>query len=331
MHYGEIVIYFQTGSERVATIRDVAKLAGVSIATVSRVINKKGYVREETIQLVEKAISQLRYRPNAASAEPIKVSPLIAVFVDDFAHLSYANVLPSIEIAAHEEGFEVFLWNIQNQKSMEAILHMGVAGILVTESAYECMKAMSFSVPYMVLKEPLESYYEGSSLATTYLLERDVKFPAFLMGDTTSKMQERLEAFLDMVEDKRIPYRLIEAEPEIAKAQQAVTTTLRGAPYIDAIIASSEMAAIGAIRAAHSLHIPMPDRLQVIAFDGSQIGEYVYPSLTTVQTNSAEETKYVVKQLVQQIKQISVPISVHHAHHYIIERDSTKQSILQPT
>lgn len=305
-----------------ASIRDVAKLAGVSIATVSRVINKKGYVREETVKQVERAIKQLKYKLNPLSTVQSKSQSLLAFLVDDYAPFMFSTMLRSIQVTADKEGFEVLIWNTSNKSIADLIRHFGVAGVIITASAYKRMMEPSFSVPYIVLKEEVENNYESSKTATLYLLARGVKFPAFLKGAPSLLMSERLEAFIDTVEENRVPYRVIEDGSTINKAEQAIIRAFRDAPFVDAILASSELAAIGVIRAAHILHLSVPGRLQVMGFDGSEIGEMIYPTITTVQTNSLDQTKDAVMNLIQQIKHI--PVSRNSSNHYIVERESTK-------
>lgn len=119
-----------------ATIRDVAKLAGVSVATVSRVINEKGYVHEDTVKQVKEAIEELRYRPNSAAKPLFKEnSTIIALLVDNLYDPSNITLLHCIEEIAYKEGYQIIVCNIENK---DRYIHMlkenNVAGVILTRS-----------------------------------------------------------------------------------------------------------------------------------------------------------------------------------------------------
>lgn len=136
-----------------ATIRDVAKLAGVSVATVSRVINEKGYVHEDTVKQVKEAIEELRYRPNSATKPLFKQnSTIIALLVDNLYDLSNITLLHCIEEIAYKEGYQIIVCNIENK---DRYIHMlkenNVAGVIVTRSVFKSIGEIS--LPFVVIDE----------------------------------------------------------------------------------------------------------------------------------------------------------------------------------
>jgi DNA-binding LacI/PurR family transcriptional regulator len=311
----------------VATIRDVAKLAGVSVATVSRVLNKKGYVHEDTVKQVQKAIDELQYRPNAvAKALFKKSSTMIAVLVSGFRHASFSSILTSIEKTAYEAGYQVIVCNVKNRKSyMDVLLQNNIAGILMTREVYEQTHEKTFSVPVVVLDGQANARlmnYEGGKLAVSHLLQKGCRFPAFIKGYSDLYENERYEAFLDIVEERELHYRLIESGNSVAEGEKAALKLLQTSPYIDGILAYSDEVALGVLRAAHQLRINVPNQLQVVGFGNIPEGAYVYPSLTTVA--EPERGEWAVKELLRKIEgkqslPLSYPTSVQ-----VVERESTK-------
>ncbi len=97
-------------------------MAGVSVATVSRVINEKGYVHEDTVKQVKEAIEELRYRPNSAAKPLFKEnSTIIALLVDNLYDPSNITLLHCIEEIAYKEGYQIIVCNIENK---DKYIHM---------------------------------------------------------------------------------------------------------------------------------------------------------------------------------------------------------------
>ncbi|WP_051316986.1 LacI family DNA-binding transcriptional regulator [Ectobacillus panaciterrae] len=310
-----------------ATIRDVAKLAGVSVATVSRVLNKKGYVHEDTVKQVEQAIEQLKYKPNAvAKALFKKSSTMIAVLLSGFERASFSSILTSIENSAYEAGYQVIIGDVQNRKSyMDVLLQNNIAGILMSQEVHEQVKDQVFSIPIVVLDGQDHDRlvnYEGSRLAIAHLLEEGCCFPAFIKGGDSAFMNERYEAFLDVAEENGVPYRVIESRLSVADGERAALELLQKAPYIDGICACSDEVAIGVLRAAHQLRIQVPEQLKVIGFGAIPEGEYVYPSLTTISKPQTGERE--IKELIQKMQGKPVLPITHQPAVEIVERESTK-------
>ena len=133
-----------------ATIKDVAKKANVSVATVSRVINNKGYVNEETRQLVQTAITELSYIPNELARSLYnKHSKLIGVIVPHFDTQFYAELIEGIENAAMKLGYKIMLSNTQDNKQREAdyiqiFQQYNIDGIIVASNAHNAEKINQF-------------------------------------------------------------------------------------------------------------------------------------------------------------------------------------------
>ncbi|MFD3447865.1 LacI family DNA-binding transcriptional regulator [Microbacteriaceae bacterium 4G12] len=317
-----------------ATIREVAKLAGVSVATVSRVLNKKGYVHEDTVKKVEEAIEKLQYKPNAVAKSLFKKSStMLAVLFSDIEQTSFVELFTAIERTAYEAGYQVVVCNITDRTPyVDILLQNNVAGFIVTRHVYEQLKQKLVTVPFVVLDGDENetsfvvgcSEYEGARLATEFLLKKGSRFPAYIRGPhETAMMNQRFEGFLDVVEEQRIPYRLIDSELSVSDGERAALTLLRRAPYIDSIFACNDTVAIGAIRAAQKLGISVPQHLQVIGFDGISQGEIIYPGLTTVAQPFLQKGELATNVLLQQIQDKAAK-RIYLLNPTIVERESTK-------
>jgi len=186
----------------VATIRDVAKLAGVSVATVSRVINEKGYVHEDTVKQVKEAIEELRYRPNSA-AKPLfkESSTIIALLVDNLCNQSNITLLHCIEEIAYKEGYQIIICNIENK---DRYIHMlkqnNIAGVILTRAVFKSVGEIPF--PFVVIDEQQShgNYYESGQRAVSLLKEKGCHFLAYFgEGEESEEMEDHIAGFLDAV------------------------------------------------------------------------------------------------------------------------------------
>ncbi|MBC6974318.1 LacI family DNA-binding transcriptional regulator [Bacillus sp. Xin] len=308
-----------------ATIRDVAKLAGVSVATVSRVINEKGYVHEDTVKQVKQAIEELQYKPNAvAKALFKKSSTMIAVLVSNLEDPSYITLLRSVEEAAYKEGYQIVICNIENKSGyIEILMQNNIAGVIMTNDIYKRLD--NLSIPFVVLDEAgaLSMYYDSAKKAVVLLKEKGCHFLAYIGEEAEDEtMEEHVSGFLDGVWEEGLAYREEKIEgPE----EKQIIELLRKYPYIDGVVTSSDAVAIAVVHAASYLGIHIPEHLQVVGFKGSLQGEWVTPSLTTIGSPFEKQGVVAVQKLVGKIKKKQVNFEeVQQEEFLLIERESTK-------
>jgi LacI family transcriptional regulator len=313
-----------------ATIRDVAKLAGVSVATVSRVLNQKGYVHEDTVKQVQNAIEELQYKPNAVAKSLFKKSStLLGLLLPDIKHPLYSELAHAIEQTAFQAGYQVIVCQIQDQHPrhyVDVLMQNNVAGLLLTESIYITIHAELKNLPCVVLDGSTKrvpsvssNNYEGAKEAVRFLMKKGCNFLSHMRGpETNREANERYEGFLDAVLDEGIPYRITES------GEQAVHDLLRRYPYIDGIFAWNDQAAIEAVRAAGKQGIRIPDHLQVVGFGSIAQGEWMYPSLTTVSQQLFQKGNIAATMLIRQIEGKEIGSFSCVLTTQIIERESTK-------
>ncbi|MBE5104088.1 LacI family DNA-binding transcriptional regulator [Bacillus thuringiensis] len=285
-----------------ATIRDVAKLAGVSVATVSRVINEKGYVHEDTVKQVKEAIEALQYRPNA-TAKPLfkKSSTIIALLVDNLRNPSNITLLHCIEEEAYKEGYQIIVCNIENKNRYIYMLEQNnVAGVILPKSVFKSIGEIAF--PFVVIdeKQSLTNHYESGQRAVSLLKEKGCHFLAYFgEGEESEEMEEHVSGFLDAVWDKGMSYR---EESIQGYTNKQFITLLQNHPYIDGIVTLSDKIAIELIRAAKFLNIHIPDKLKIIGPNGSIECGWIGPSLPAIESDFEENGKIAFQQLKRKIK-----------------------------
>ncbi|PEU83417.1 LacI family transcriptional regulator [Bacillus cereus] len=285
-----------------ATIRDVAKLAGVSVATVSRVINEKGYVHEDTVKQVKEAIEELRYRPNS-TAKPLfkENSTIIALLVDNLYNPSNITLLHCIEEIAYKEGYQIIVCNIENK---DRYIHMlkenNVAGVILTKSVFKSIGEIP--LPFVVIEEKKShaNYYESGQRAVSLLKEKGCHFLAYFgEGEDSEAMEEHISGFLDAVWEEGISYR---EECVQGYTNKQFITLLQTYPYIDGIVTSSDKVTFELMRAAKNLNICIPDKLKITGLNGSVDSEWIGPPLIKIESYDEENGKIALQQLKGKIK-----------------------------
>lgn len=285
-----------------ATIRDVAKLAGVSVATVSRVINEKGYVHEDTVRQVKEAIEELRYRPNNAAKPLFKEnSTIIALLVDNLYDLSNITLLHCIEEIAYKEGYQIIVCNIENKdRYIYMLKENNVAGVILTRSVFKSIGEIP--LPFVVIDEKKShaNYYESGQRTVSLLKEKGCQFLAYFdEGEDSEEMEERISGFLDAVWEEGISYREVCVQ---GYTNKQFITFLQTYPYIDGIVTSSEKVTFELIQAAKNFNIHIPDKLKIIGPNGSIDSEWIGSSLMKIESCAEENGKIALQQLKEKIK-----------------------------
>lgn len=285
-----------------ATIRDVAKLAGVSVATVSRVINEKGYVHEDTVKQVKEAIEELHYRPNSAAKPLFKQdSTIIALLVDNLCNPSNITLLHCIEELAYKEGYQIIVCNIENKdKYIHMLKQNNVAGVILTKAVFKNIGEISLPCVVIDEKQSLTDYYEDGQRAVSVLKEKGCHFLAYVgEGDESEEKEDHVSGFLDAVWEEGISYR---EESVQGYTHKQFITLLQNHPYIDGIVISSDKIAIELIRAAKFLNIHIPDKLQIVGPNGNIECGWIGPSLPIIESDVEENGEIAFKKLIGKIK-----------------------------
>lgn len=331
-----------------ATIRDVAKLAGVSVATISRVMNKKGYVNKETEQKVLRVIEQLQYEPNAvARGLAGKSTGTIALILPDIANPFFPEIARGVEDFAHAHGFAVILCNSddqgQKEKSyIEVLKKKYIDGIIFASNTLgqeDVEQMQRNNIPLVVLDRAPSSQvcsvirsknYDGAKLAVQHLLDVGCKKIAHIYGPqefVTAK--KRLVGYEDAVMHFPwySPSMMVPGYFRVEGGLQAVKELLVKHPDIDGIFTGNDLMAIGALKGLHQLGINVPHDVAICGFDGIALTEITEPELTTVAQPIYEMGSLAAKVLLGKIEKGLDDANLIELDVTLIARDSTRKRI----
>lgn len=298
-------------------IKDVAKLANVSVATVSRYLNQNGYISEQAKENIEKAIHELDYRPNQIARSLSKrQSQLIGLIVPDIQNPYFPQLARAIEDTALQYDYTVVLCNTdgtveKEQLYIDRLSQNYVAGLLVATNAMDVEAYEKIDIPIVALDRLIDSKiptvltdnFGGAKKGTAHLIECGAKNLLCLRGPKNVKAaDERERGFYAAIEGTDSIGKTVVAGFDFNEASSAVIKALLEDPSIDGIFASSDAVAIAAIKMIQSLNKQVPRDIQVVGFDGIELGKMISPELTTVCQDIYQIGQYATKMLIEQIE-----------------------------
>lgn len=288
-----------------ATIKDVARVAGVSVATVSRVVNGIGSHRRDTEQLVNRVISQLDYQPNVVARSLVMDrSKALGVMVPSVTGGVTTELLRGINLRAHQLGLAVLLCDtdsegIRTPEYLRVLSERRVDGIIIAHeqilSDYEealhslkipviliSTKADSLETPYIKVDDRVAAFD-----ATEYLIHQGHSDIACIAADPADPIAgaPRIEGYRDALEKHRIPFRselLIPGKFSFECGASAARRLFDLGVNVTAIFAVSDEAALGVISAAYTTGRRIPQDLSLIGYDDTRSAIMSTPPLTTV-------------------------------------------------
>ncbi|MDP3893163.1 LacI family DNA-binding transcriptional regulator, partial [Nocardioides sp.] len=287
---------------RAPVMADVAKLAGVSHQTVSRVVNGQDNLRPDTRARVEEAIRQLGYRPNtAARALVTKRSATIGVIGTKSGFWGPSSVHRSVQAAARDAGFFVSSVNLQNVSREElagAVDHLraqsveGFILIAAHDEALEMARAQETeNVPMVVVEGDLTKarwtvgvdQVGGAALATRHLLDLGHTEIVHVSGPLDwTEARARVQGYEQTMEQAGLrPLRPLEGD-WTARSGYEAGVEIAGRPEVTAVFAGNDQMALGVLRAVFEAGRRVPEHISVVGFDDNPEAAYLIPPLTTV-------------------------------------------------
>jgi DNA-binding LacI/PurR family transcriptional regulator len=325
------------------TIYDVAEKAGVSTATVSKVINNRGKISEKTKEKVFQIMKDLNYEPNmSAAALTVKKSYTIGLTMPNLANPFFAEIARKIEDRAHEVGYNVFVCNTDSDKEKEAeyvslLRRHSVDGIIIA-SAFKNTSILNqlfeWKVPVALIAQDIPSVsintvtvndLKGGYQATSYLLGLKHTKIAIIGEDLRSSI-DRIKGYRLAHEDAEIAcnetfIRYGHSNIEWAREQTRILLDLKERPT--AIFACNELLAMGVMQVAQERNIRVPQELSIIGFDNTILSTSSVPTLTTMAQPFDEMGKQVVDLLVQEIQGNASQTKTYMFDPELIIRNST--------
>lgn len=329
------------------TIKDVAKKANVSIATVSRILNDKPGFSKKTKEKVLKVIDELGYQPNAVARGLVsKRTETIGVLIPEVLDMFASKILKGIDDISHEAGSSVIVCNTDSDgkrtmKYLQLLAEKRVDGIIfisevLKEEYYKVMMDMKvpivlvstisyqFNVPYVKVDDRHAAYS-----ATEYLIQNGHKKIAMIAGNKNDPIAgiPRIEGYksalgaygISVNDEYIIDSKNFNHENGIKAMEQIYKKKLD----ITAIFASSDELAVGAMSYAYKKGIRIPENLSIIGYDNTKLAEMATPPLTTVAQPLYEMGSVAANILFEMMGTQSTSES-RIMRHYIVERSTVK-------
>ena len=305
-----------------ATIHDVARLAGVNSSTVSRVLNGKVTVLDETREKIYAAMQELDYHPNSLARSLANgQSGAIGVVVDAkdaeaFSNVFFNRSLFAIEQVAQERGYHVILANGAKRAGGAAsieqlILEHKVDGLILPPSTIQpsLMKSIH-AFPCVVLGQPETAAQElswvdlnnaqGAELAVKHLLEKGYRRIGYLGSNARNGFSKRRVKGYEQALSLQQPC-IYPTDGTAEQSMQQAMEALRGAEHPDAFVCNDNLTAFGLLKAVRACGLGCPLDVGIVTFDNYPLAEFTDPALTSVDVDTALLGEQAARLLFQQI------------------------------
>lgn len=289
------------------SIKKIAKLAGVSSATVSRVLNNTGRFSEETRRRVLEVVEKFDYRTNiVARSLRTNKSQSIGVVVPDITNEFFSHIILAIENYCFPQDYSVLICNTNESEEKESLylrslLSKGVDGVIYLAGGAKIDKNFAVHLPIVCIDRPLNQEnivviesdnYNGGFIATEELIKNGCKRIVMLRDERKfSPMVSRLEGYCEALKQYNIPFDsslVIDIPVHVEAARDAVNLLLRNRIQFDGVFAATDWLAVGALAALKQNNIKVPEQVKVIGFDNISIAEYSSPSITSIHQDKKE-------------------------------------------
>lgn len=302
------------------TMRDVAKKAGVSVATVSRIMNGKGEASPETIAKVNKVIEQLNYKPNLlAKRLSERKSNLIALLVPTLNNPFFPELVREIEQEANKNGYQIYLCNSDDQREkveyyLDSMVNHYVSGAIINSLHVDendlsiledrgirtiTIDRANFDHSYSAITV---DHKAGAQSAVNHLIQDNhCRNIIFISGPKDEKSAiDRLLGYQMALEQVEFPIQtnVVYGDFDTESGYQLIQKLLMNDEKFDGIFSSNDAMAIGAIRACYEFGIQIPEQVKIVGYDNINMTSYLHPRLSTVDQCKEEIGALAIKELI---------------------------------
>lgn len=326
-----------------ASIREVAKLAGVSPSTVSRVMNNTARVDEEKKKRVLDAIEETGFQPNELARALFKQSSkIIGVIVSSIENPFFSEMVRAIEEEAFEHGYRILICDSDGNAEKETmnvqmLNQMKADGLIMMAQGEKTAQVISeCQMPVVVLDRSVSGdnvianvcsdHYDGGRKATTYLLECGCKNIVCVRGpQNASSGRKRYRGYQDICKEHGMTERIVDCDYSYDEGLNAALEILEKYKEVDGIVACNDMASFAICKVLQEKGYKIPEQIQIIGYDNIIFSRLFTPEITTVRQPIKEMGKLAVQIIIQHInggeysKDNNFPVE-------IIERQSAKRT-----
>ncbi len=304
------------------TLKDIAKMGGVSPKTVSRVVNNEEYVRKETREKILELLEKYDYYPNIpARSLVLKRNSTLGLIVPNLENPFYSKLSRGVIQTAEKNGYRVIVCESKfslgiGEKYLKILIGRGVDGLLIAtldlndtivkklNNIGEHFVIMTCKLDIPGINYVIANDYEAGRKVAEYIINLGHKNIAFLKGPDVYSSNERFTAYKDVMNEKNLEikdYFITKNVLDRVSAYEVTLELLKENNDITAIIGNNDYAAIGAIKAIEELGLNIPKDISIIGYDDIDITELLKVPLTTVHYPKfkcgVEATKMIIRML----------------------------------
>jgi LacI family transcriptional regulator len=307
------------------TLRDVARKAGVSVKTVSRVVNNQGEISEETRQRISAVIREMGYRPNLVARGLVtQRTHTLGLVVPDITNPFFPEVARGVQDAARRHRYNVFLCNSGEDKQEElnvlySLAEQGVDGVIISPcystdenlvqfaAAFRPIVTINHNYAHPNISQVLTENVHGAKLAVDYLvgkghrqigmiggLEKSLNRARRISGFTEAMKEHGLDVIIENIEG---------ATPNVESGYAAALSLLAKQPQLSALFVYNDLMALGVLQACRMLGCRVPEDCAIVGFDDIQMAGLIYPPLTTIHLDKYRLGQKAVDRLIEMLDQ----------------------------
>ncbi len=302
------------------SIREVARLAGVSPATVSRVMNGTANVNTEKKQRVLRVIEETGFKPNELARSLYKQSSrIIGAIIPTNENPFFNELTRAVEAEAYAQGYRFMICNSDSDPEKEAesiriMSQMKADGLVVMANNENIWKELKeCQLPVIVMDRQIEdhhelahiqaNHYEGGRLAAEHLLDCGCRNIVHMRGPQKySSGRDRFRGYLDVCTKKGLSPCYVDSSYDYQEGYEAARQLLHDYPDADGIIASNDITAVAAYKYLHGAGYRVPDDIQLIGFDDVNLSWQLTPELTTIRQPVSEMGRLAAQLIIDHVE-----------------------------
>ncbi len=284
-----------------ATLKDVAREAGLTVGTVSRILNNRGYISSNAREKVDEAMEKLNYRPNeVARSLHGKSTNTIGLIVPHIRHPYFAEMISNLENQAYKKGYKILLCNSQSiqekeKEYIDIITGNRAAGLILCSGTVDTKVFQRVDIPVITMERFLDNgtacvecdNKQGGELAARKLIACGCKnlLHVGTIGTIPMPADMRTEGFREICQKKNITFVEVSTEEEQyndLKYDELLESMLIKYPETDGMFLSSDVMAAQALQVCRKLGLSVPEDMKIVGFDDVNIASLTTPQLTTV-------------------------------------------------
>lgn len=287
-----------------ATLKDVAEASGLTVGTVSRVLNNRGYISPKTREKVYQVMKGLNYQPNETARTLAKQkSNIIGIVLPNVEHPYFARILGCLEREAAKLGYRIMLFVSRNreeqeEKCIDMCKGSRVAGVVLCSGSFETEKFKGLNFPLITLERSMDEgtlgiecdNYQGGVMATELLINKGCHKLMYIGGmsagnDVHMPADDREVAFRNICESTHTDKVVMVTDEQLFDSMEYyefVRKALTEHPDVDGVFASSDVIGAHVLQVCSHLGIKVPEELKIVGFDDVNIAQLTSPGLTSI-------------------------------------------------